>query len=60
MGLFKMCWTKIDARGWNTYRRKVTDPQSGNRGRDSEVMGGLLDNDKSILKNAKNEAERSH
>ena len=50
----------VDASGWNTYRRKITDLQSGNRGRDSEIMGGLLDSNKSIPKNAKGEAEDSH
>ena len=40
----------IDTNGRNTYRRKITDLQSGNRGRDSEIMGGLLDNNKSKLK----------
>ena len=34
----------------NTYRRKITDLQSGNRGRDSEIMGGLLDKSKSMPK----------
>ena len=51
---------QIDASGWNTYRRKITDLQSGNRGRDSEIMGGLLDSNKSIHKGAKGEAEHSH
>ena len=32
---------------WNTYRRKISDL---NRSRDSEIMGGLLDNNKSISK----------
>ena len=50
---------QIDASGWNTYRRKITDLQSGNRGRDSEIMGGLLDSNKSISKDAKGEAEHS-
>ena len=49
----------VDASGWNTYRRKITDLQSGNRGRDSEIMGGLLDSNKSISKDAKGEAEHS-
>ena len=51
---------KIDARGWNTYKGKITDLRSGNRGRDSKIMSGLLDNKKSILKEAMGEAERSH
>jgi hypothetical protein len=50
----------VDASGWNTYRRKITDLQSGNRGRDSEIMSGLLVNNKSILKDAMGEAEHSH
>jgi hypothetical protein len=42
--LFKMWCTKsIDASGWNTYRRKITNFQSGNRGGDSKTMSGLLD-----------------
>ena len=51
---------QIGTSGWNTYRRKITYLQSGNRGRDSEVMGGLLDNNKSIPKDAIGEAEHSH
>ena len=50
----------IEASGWNTYRRKITDLHGGNRGRDSEIMGGLLDNNKLIRKDAKGEAEHSH
>ena len=55
--------THTDASGslctcsWNTYslRRKitVTDLQSGNRGGDPEIMGGLFDNNKSILEDTK-------
>ena len=48
---------QIDASGWNTYRRKITDLQSGSRGRDSEIMGGLLNSNKSIPKDAKGETE---
>ena len=44
----------------NTYRRKITYLQSGNRGRDFEIMGDLLDNSDSILKDAMGEAEHSH
>ena len=44
---------------WNTYRRNITDLQGGNRGRDFEIMGGLLENNKSIPKDAKGEAEHS-
>ena len=51
---------EIGASGWNTYRRKITDLQGGNRGRDSEIMGGLLDNNESVLKYTKGEAEHSH
>jgi hypothetical protein len=29
-----------------TYKRKITDLQSGNRGRDSKIMSGLLSNNK--------------
>ena len=50
----------IEASGWNTYRRKITDLHGGNRGRYSEIMGGLLDNNKSIPKDAKGKAEPSH
>ena len=46
----------IDASGWNTYKRKITDLQSGNRGRDSKIMSGLLDSNKSVPKDAKGEA----
>ena len=45
---------------WNTYRSKITDLQSGNRGRESETMSGLLDTNKSLLKDAMGEAEHSH
>ena len=51
---------KIDASGWSTYGRKTTNLQSGNRGRDTEIMGGLLDIIKSIPKHVKGEAEHSH
>ena len=51
---------EIGASGWNTYWGKITDLQGGNRGRDSQTMGGLLDNKKLILKDAKDEAEHSH
>ena len=44
----------------NTYKRKITDLQSGNRGNDFEIMSGLLDNSKSILRYAMDEAEHSH
>ena len=37
----------------------ITDLQGRKRGRDSEVMGGLLDNNKSMIKDAKSEAEDS-
>ena len=50
----------VDASGWNTYRRKITDLQGRNRGRDSKTMGGLLDSNKSIPKDTKGEAEHSH
>jgi hypothetical protein len=44
--------------GWlDTYSRKITDLQSGKRGRDSEIMSGLLDNNKPMLKVAMGEAE---
>ena len=42
-----MWWTKLTR---NTYRRNITYLQSRNRGRDSEIMSGLFDNNKSILK----------
>ena len=51
---------EIDASGWNTYKVKITDLLSGNRGRDSKIMSGLLDNKKLILKDVMGEAERSH
>ena len=51
---------QIDASGWNTYKGKITDLRIEHRGRDSKIMSGLLDNKKSILKAAKDEAERSH
>jgi hypothetical protein len=44
---------------WNTYR-KIIDLQIGNRGRDSETMSSLLDNNESILKDEMGEAEYSH
>ena len=50
----------IDASGWNTYEGKITDPRSGNRGRDFKVMSGLLDKQKINLKKAMGEGERSH
>ena len=40
-----------------TYSRKITDLQSGRRGRDSEIMSGPLDNNKPMLKDAMGEAE---
>ena len=51
---------KIGASGWNTYRGEITDLQGGNRGRDSQTMGGLLDNKNLILKDAKGETKHSH
>lgn len=48
----------MDAVG--TYRRKITGLKSGNRGRDSGITSGLLDNNKSILKDAMEEAGHSH
>ena len=48
----------IGASGWNTFR--ITDLQGGNRGRDFEIMGGLLDNNNSVLKDAEGEVEHSH
>ena len=51
---------QIGTSGWNTYRRKITYLQSGNRGRDSEIMGGLLNSNKSTPKDAKSKAEHSH
>ena len=47
--LLIMWWTKLTR---NTYRRKITYLQSGNRGRDSEIMRGLIDDNKSMLKEA--------
>jgi hypothetical protein len=51
---------QIDARDWSTYRRNITDLHSGNRGRDSKIMSGLVDINKSILKDVMGEAEHSH
>ena len=51
---------EIDASGWNTYGRKITDLQSRNQGRDFYITGGLLDNNKSILKDAKGEVKHAH
>ena len=42
------------------YRRKITGLWGGNQGRDSQIMGGLLDNNKLVFKDAKGEAEHSH
>ena len=47
----------VDASDWITYRRKIADL---NRGRDSDIMGGLLDKNKLILKDAKGELEAEH
>ena len=32
--------------GWNSYKGKISDLWSGNRGRDSKIMSGLLNNKK--------------
>ena len=45
--------------GWNSYKGKISDLWSGNRGRDSKIMSGLLDIKKSIHK-VMGEVERSH
>ena len=44
----------------DAYKRKITDLQSGNRGREFEIMSGLLNNSKSIPKDAMGESEHSH
>ena len=44
----------------NTYWRMIAYLQSGNRGRDSKIISGLLDNNKLIIKDAMGDAERSH
>ena len=51
---------KIDASGSKTYMWKVTGLQSGNRGRESEIMSGLLNNNRSMLKDVIGEAKHSH
>ena len=38
------------------FKGKITYFRIGNRGRDSKIMSGLLDNQKSILKEAMGEA----
>ena len=63
--MIKMWWIKLTRASWNTYKGKITGLRSGNRGRDAKTMSGLLDNPKSILKDAMGEfeaesAERSH
>ena len=44
--------SQINASGWNTYKGKITDLRIRNRGRDSKIISGLLDNKKSIPKEA--------
>ena len=54
--LFKIRVDEIDA----TYKGEINDLQCGNRGNDFEIMSGLHDNSKSILRDAMDEAEHSH
>ena len=51
---------KFDASGWKTYIWKITGLQSGNGGRESEIMSGLLNNNRSMLKDVIDEAKHSH
>ena len=53
-------WTKLTPAAGNTYKREITDLQSGNRGNDFQIMSGLHDNSKSILRDAMDEVEHSH
>ena len=43
----------------DTYKRKIIDLESGNRGRVSKIMSGLLNN-QYIFKDAMGETEHSH